>query len=520
MVCAPHHLAAEAGADILRAGGTAVDAAIAANAVLNVVYPQACGIGGDGFWLIYDAAGRQVEFLNASGRAPQAATIAAFRVRGHAEIPHRGMLPVMVPGCVAGWCGAHERYGRLPFRQLLAPAIGYAANGFPLTARVSAAIAREATALRRFPASARIFLPDGVAPPPGAWLVQKDLARTLDLVAEGGREAFYRGEIAEEILQTSALHGGLLVADDFDAVSADWGEPIRSTYRGIEIVETPPNTQGLVALIALNVVEAYDLRGLGFQSPVGLHLMIEAAKLGLTERDRYVTDPAFADIPLGCLISKAHAASLRARIDPERATPRPAPGGVQGDTVSVCVVDPAGNAVSLIQSIYFIFGSGVVAGETGIVLQNRGAYFSLAPEHVNRLEPGKRTCHTLMASLAFRDGELEAVFGTMGADGQPQTHVQVYSALIDHGLGMAEAIAAPRWLAGRFFVGDPTQPLGLEGRFPASTVEALRDRGHPVQMVEDWSPLMGNANGIVVDRARGVLHGGSDPRSDGAAVGL
>ncbi len=520
MVCAPHHLAAEAGAGILRAGGTAVDAAIATNAALNVACPQACGIGGDAFWLIYDATSRQVAFLNASGRAPQAATIEAFRARGHSQVPHRGMLPVLVPGCVAGWCAAHERYGRLSLPALLAPAIGYATDGFPVSARLSAWIAGEAQTLRRFPASAHVFLPGGAPPSPGTRLVQKDLARSLGLVAEGGREAFYRGEIAEEIVEASALHGGLLTAEDFEAATADWGEPIRSTYRGVEIVETPPNTQGLVALIALNVVEAYDLRGMGFQSPDGLHLMIEAAKLGLTERDKYVTDPTFVEIPIERLIGKAHAASLRARILSERATPRVGPGDARGDTVFVCAVDEAGNAVGLVQSIYFMFGSGVVAGDTGIVLQNRGAYFSLDPAHVNRLEPGKRTTHTLIASMAFREGELYAVLGTMGADGQPQTHLQLYSALIDHGLGIAEAIAAPRWLSGRFFVGDPAEPLGMEGRFPVETIEALHARGHPVQVVEDYAEVMGHANGVVVDRARGLLHGASDPRSDGGAVGI
>jgi len=521
MVASPHALASEAGVAVLRAGGSAVDAAIAANAVLSVVYPHQSSLGGDAIGLIYDARARRVRSLNASGRAPAAATLEEFRRRGLDEIPTRGLLPVTVPGTVAGWWAAHQAYGRLPWRTLFEPAIAYAREGFPVTARLSAWIERSMSVITKEPTTAAMYLQDGEAPRPGARLVQPRLARSLELVAEGGREAFYAGEIAREIVAFAGAHGGLLAEPDFAEARAEWGEPLATTYRGVTIYEPPPNTQGISALQMLNMLEEDDLGALPYLGPDLIHLLVEAKKVAFADRNRHIADPAFVEVPVERLLDKAYARERRRLIRPDRATAwdEIAAGSLAGDTVYVAVVDREGNAVSLDQSLYMLFGSGVVAGGTGILLHNRGAYFSLDPRHPNRLEPGKRPFHTLMASLAFRGGRLWAVFGCMGADGQPQIHLQVYSAMIDHGLDLQEAIEAPRWLSGRFAIGDPRDLLNCEGRFPPETLEGLRVRGHKLNVWDPWHELTGHAHGVVIDPESGVRMGASDPRSDGAAIG-
>lgn len=521
MVTSPHALASEAGVEILKAGGSAVDAAIAANAVLNVVYPHMCGLGGDAFWLLYDAAARRVRFLNASGRAPAAATIEEFRRRGLAEIPTRGLLAVSVPGSVDGWWTAHQAYGRLPFRAILEPALGYAREGFPVTARLAAWIERSLPVITKEPTTAAMYLPAGEVPRPGARLVQPALARSLELIADGGREPFYAGEIARGIVAFSRAHGGLLAERDLAEHRSDWGEPLATTYRGVTIYEPPPNTQGVITLLLLSMIEGDDIGALPYLGPEHVHLLVEAKKLAFADRNRYIADPAFVKVPVERLLDKAYARDRRRLIHPDRASvwDRVPAGSLEGDTVYVAAVDREGNAASLIQSLYMAFGSGVVAGETGVLLHNRGAYFSLDPGHPNRLEPGKRPFHTLMASLAFRGERLWAVFGCMGADGQPQIHLQVYSAMIDHGLDLQAAIEAPRWLSGRFAIGDPRDLLNLEGRFPPETVEGLRGRGHQLNVWEPWHELTGHAHGVLIDPDSGVRMGGADPRSDGAAIG-
>lgn len=521
MVTSPHALASEAGVAILRAGGSAVDAAIAANAVLSVVYPHQSSVGGDAVWLLYDAAARRVRFLNASGRAPAAATIEEFRRRDLDEIPTRGLLPVTVPGTVDGWWTAHQAYGRLPWRTLLEPAIGYAREGFPVTARVAACIQRSLDVITEEPTTAAMYLLDGSAPRPGARLVQPALARSLELIAEGGREPFYAGEIARGIVAFSRAHGGLLAERDLAEHRSDWGEPLATTYRGVTIYEPPPNTQGIVTLMMLNMLEGDDIGALPYLGPEHVHLLVEAKKVAFADRNQHLADPAFVKVPVEQLLDKAYARERRRLIRRDRATAwdQVAAGSLEGDTVYVAAVDREGNAVSLDQSLYFFFGSGVVAGGTGVLLHNRGAYFSLDPGHPNRLEPGKRPFHTLIASLAFRGERLWAVFGCMGADGQPQIHLQVYSAMIDHGLDLQAAIEAPRWLSGRFAIGDPRDLLNLEGRFPPETVEGLRGRGHQLNVWGPWHELTGHAHGVLIDPESGVRMGASDPRSDGAAIG-
>jgi len=533
LVASPHYLATAAGLRILQQGGNAVDAAVATNAVLNVVYPHMCSPGGDAFWLIYLAAEGRLRGLNASGRAPYAATRAFFEERGLTSIPPRGLLPVTVPGVVDGWGVALETCGTMSLAQVLEPAISYAQDGFPVSARLSRWIEQNAEVLREYPTSARIFLREGRAPRQGEILRQEDLARSLQTIAKDGCTAFYRGPIATAIARFCAENGGLLSAQDLADHRSDWVEPISITYRGYTVYEFPPNAQGLAALLALNIVEGFDLSSLGHQSAEYLHLLIEAKKLAFADRDQYIADPDFVDIPVQELLSKEYAATRRALIDPRRAAqrvtagdpfgphPNPLPEGEGvvrgGDTIYLCVVDGQGNAVSLIQSIYFAFGCGVVAGDTGIILHNRGAYFSLDPHHVNRLEPHKRPFHTLTPAMVFRDSRPYLVLGTMGGDGQPQTHLQLISNLVDFGLDVQEAIEAPRWLSGRFLLGDPIDMLNVEGRFPAKVLDQLAARGHHIKVLEDWAEVMGHAQAIMINRS--VLMGGADPRGDGAALG-
>jgi gamma-glutamyltranspeptidase len=524
MVSCPHALASEAGVEILKAGGSAVDAAIAVSAALSVVYPHMTSVGGDAFWLIHDAARGTVRFLSAAGRAGSSASIEWFRSRGHAEIPLRGILPatVTVPGAVAGWCRAHEAYGRLPLARDLAAAIGYAREGFPVTKRVAAWTAESATLLAGNPEAAAIFLPGGRPPRAGERLQNPDLARTLERVGAEGHAGFYEGETARALARYSRAHGGLHTEDDLARQRSEWGEPISTRYRGVTIYETPPPTQGLSVLQMLNLLEPFELSALEYLGPDHVHLLVQAKMIAFHDRDRVLGDPDFVTVPVDRLLSRAHADLRRRLIDPGRALTWdrvPSWGSLAGDTVYVAAVDARGNAASLIHSVYSNYGAGVVAGRTGVVLQNRGAYFSLDPAHPNRLEPGKRPLHTLVASLAFRDDRLWHVLGCMGADGQPQIHLQAYTAMIDFGLDVQQAVEAPRWLSGRFGLGEPRDLLNMEGRFPAHTLAGLEARGHVINRWGPWNERAGHAHGITVDPGSGVLMGGSDPRSDGAAIG-
>jgi len=521
LVASPHYLASQAGVDILKKGGTAVDAAIATNAVLNVVYPHMCGIGGDAFWLIYSAAQKDLAFLNASGRSPYLATLEYFQKAGMDAVPLRGLLPVTIPGAVDGWFEAHHRYGNLSMPTILEPAIAYARDGYPISHILSFKIQEAAPELSRFPSSQNLFLPGGKSPEPGDLLTNLGLAESLAKIARDGRDVFYQGEIARQIVKFSQENGGLLSEKDFQETKSTWGKPVSTTYRDYTVYETAPNSQGLAALLILNLLEEYDLSSLGYQSPDHFHLLVEAKKLAFADRNRYISDPERVKIPTEELLSKDYAARRRSLIHKDRAAEATAiPAGSFGrDTIYLCVIDEAGNAVSLIQSLYFSFGSAVVAGETGIVLQNRGAYFSLDPNQVNCLQPHKRTFHTLMASMTFREGKPYMIFGTSGADGQPQTHVQVMTNVFDFGLNIQSAIEAPRWLSGRYLVNQPEGSLTIEGRVAAEVIEELKRRGHQVNEVENWSQVMGSAHGIIIHPENGLRMGGSDPRSDGAAIG-
>ncbi len=524
MVTCPHSLASQAGVDVLRAGGSAVDAAIAASAALGVLYPHMCGVGGDAFWLIYDAGTRKVSYLEGGGRAAASASLEWFRSRGHAEIPLRGILPATVttPGAVASWCEAHARFGRLSLKRNLESAIHYARDGHPVTARVARWIGEVQAELAKHADSAALFLPGGKAPQAGAKLVNAGLARTLQSIADAGRAGFYEGEVGAELARFSAEHGGFFGKEDLAAQASTWGEPLRGTYRGVTIYETPAPTQGFTVLEMLNLLEPFEMAKKAFLGPDHVHLLVQAKQVAYNDRDQWLADPRFAEIPMDMLLSREYADKRRGLIDPARALPWdrvPSYGSLKGDTVYVAAVDAQGNAASLIFSLYGIFGSAVTAGRTGVVLQNRGAYFSLDPRHPNRLEPGKVPLHTLIASIALRDDKLWGLLGCMGADGQPQIHVQAYLAMLDYGCDIQQALDAPRWLSGRFALGEPRDLLNIEARFPKATIDELERRGHQVNRWGDWNELAGHAHGITIDPLTGVRSGGTDPRSDGAAIG-
>jgi gamma-glutamyltranspeptidase len=537
MVSTPHYLATGAGVETLARGGSAVDATIAASAVLCVVYPHMVGLGGDAFWLIADGAGGNPVALNASGRSAAAATAELYRNRGLQRIPARGPLAaITVPGAVDGWAQAHQRYGRLPWASLFEPAAQHAESGAPVARSLARWMGKDQEILLEHDAAGEIFLHEGRPFGEGESLRQPDLAASFREIASGGRDAFYRGSIAQETVRHLESLGGLLSLDDFAGHRSDWVDPILTTYRGYQVYTFPPNSQGVALLQILNILEGYDVTAMGDGTADYVHHVVEATKVAFADRDRWVSDPDFLEAPIAALLSTEYAGQLREQIDPNRALmldqvppgeSPPGPSGPaqesvetrQGDTVYMAVVDRDGGCVSYIQSIYYDFGSAVVAGRTGILLQNRGSHFSLEPDHPNRLEPGKRTFHTLMPSMLLREGRPYLVFGSMGGEGQPQTQAAMVTRRVDFGQGVGEAIEAPRWLWGRAW-GSEDRSLKLEARFPRETVEELLGMGHQVEVLGSWEEVMGHAAQILIDPASGDLQGAADPRSDGSAMGL
>ncbi len=520
MVAASHYLASLAGHAMLERGGSAVDAIIATNAVLAVVYNHMAGLGGDLFAQVWDPKTGKVEALNASGRSGQQATPDFFQTKGHNPLPSRGPLAaITVPGVVDGWHQLHQRYGKLPWKSLFQPAIEHA-GGFPLTPKFADYIAGYASTLQPYESTAQIFLPDGRPVKAGRILRQPDLAESFSMIAEGGADIFYRGKLGEKIVRGLQSAGGILTTDDFAAHTSDWVEPLRTTYRGYEVTELPPNTQGIATLMILNILENFDLPAIGEGSAGYYHLIAEAIKLAFADRDRWVTDPTFIDIPVERLLSKEYASQRASQIDMQRATPddQLAPGLDGGDTVYMCAVDDDGQVVSLIQSVYYEFGSAYMPPGTGILLQNRGSFFSLDPEKANVLAPGKRTFHTIIPAMALKDGVPVLAFGTMGGEGQPQSQVAMLTRMVDFGMNPQEAIEAPRWLFGRTW-GQESRTLKLEGRIPDGIANELSRRGHDVEMMMDWSQTMGHAQAIWIERETGVLNGAADPRGEGMAVG-
>lgn len=534
MVATSHYLASATGLNTLRRGGSAVDAAIAANAVLCVAYPHMAGLGGDAFWLLHDPAEGGVRALNASGPSARLATIDYYRERGHEdEIPQRGALAALtVPGAVDGWGVAHEQYGRLEWDELFEDAIGYARGGVAITRSLSDWIFQDMPVFEANDSSARIYVPDGRARRDGERLVQPELAETLEVIGrDGPRRGFYEGEVARRICDALEWADSPLRHEDFADFHAEWVEPLSTEYRGYTAYEFPPNTQGFAALQILNIIEGFDLDAWGDGSADYYHHMAEAVKLAFADRDAWLTDPEFVDIPVERLISKEYARKRRSKIKRLHAmemesvepgipfeTSALATADSGGDTCYFCAVDENGLAVSVIQSIYHDFGSAFVAGDTGVLLQNRGAFFKLDNDHPNRLEPGKKTFHTLIPAMLFRDSEPHLVYGSMGGEGQPQTHVAMVTRLVDFGYDVQQAIEAPRWLMGRTW-GTRSRDLSLEGRISDEVIRELELRGQPVKVLSNWDDNMGHAQAIRLDREHGFLEGGADPRGDGVALG-
>jgi gamma-glutamyltranspeptidase / glutathione hydrolase len=507
---------------VLQQGGNAIDAAIAANAVLGVVEPMSCGLGGDLFAIVWDSKTKKLVGLNASGRSPAAASIELFHSKGLNAIPTHGPLSWSVPGCVDGWDQLRQRFGTKPWPELLGPAIDYAENGFPVTEIIAADWHEAEPSLKAIPSSAKCFLPDGHAPATSSVFRNPDLARSLRAIAAGGRDAFYRGPIAEAIVQYSASVGGLFAQADFTQHTSTFVDPVSTSYRGYDVWELPPNGQGIAALQMLNLLEPYDLKSLGPQSAEALHLMIEAKKLAYEDRAKFYADPDFGPLPVSTLISKSYAARRRALINPVHANLQPMPGDpAQADTIYMTVVDGNFNCVSLIQSNFHGFGSHHVPAGLGFPLQNRGCLFALDPTHLNRLEPRKRPFHTIIPGFVTKDGKPWLSFGVMGGDMQAQGHVQVLCNMIDFGMDVQEAGEAPRFR--HFGSSEPTgQPakgagsVALESGIPEEVVRKLEAKGHQIARARG---SFGGYQAIRIDLENGVLIGGSDPRKDGCAMG-
>ena len=515
MAATSQPLATQAALDILKAGGSAVDAAIAANAVLGLVEPTGNGIGGDLFALVWDADSKQLHGLNASGRSPQSLSLEELRRQAPGGIPPYGPLPVTVPGCVDGWFELHRRFGELPMAEVLAPAIAYAENGFPLTELIAYYWDLSVARLKVYPGFTEQFTIDGRAPRKGEIWRNPNLARTLTLIAEQGREAFYAGPIARSIDAFMHEHGGYLRYQDLVAHTSEWVEPQSSDYRGYTIWELPPNTQGIAALQILNILEGFDLASHGFGSPEHVHLFAEAKKLAFEDRARFYADPAFSEVPVQRLISKAYARERRQQIDPERAARSVVAGALDqaGDTVYLTTADAAGNMVSLIQSNYRGMGSGMAPDGLGFILQDRGQLFSLDPAHANVYAPGKRPFHTIIPAFITRDGKPWVSFGLMGGSMQPQGHAQIVMNLVDFGMNLQEAGDAPR-----IFHAGSSSPTGdadaqltdggrlyLESGFAYATVRQLMQWGHDVGFEHGpyggYQAILRQANGVYVGPA-------------------
>ncbi len=525
IVAASQPLAAQVGLEILKAGGNAADAAIATNAMLGLVEPMSNGIGGDVFVCYWDSKTQKLYGLNGSGRSPYALTREILKQKGLKDVPGKGVLSWSVPGCVDGWDQLRQRFGTMSFQQLLAPAIQYAEEGFPVSEIIGGGWGRGEGKTGLQAEFMATYYPNGKAPRVGELFRNPNLAVSLRAIAEGGRDAYYRGPIGTQIVAASQSLGGYFSMKDFEDHESEWVQPVSTNYRGYDVWELPPNGQGIAALEILNILEGYDIRAMGRHSPDYLHLFIEAKKLAYADRAKYFADPAFHKLPVAALISKEYAASQRKRIDMKHAATSVDPGepllARQGDTIYLSVVDKDRNCCSFIQSNSGAFGSYLVAGKTGFVIQNRGNGFSLDPNHLNRFEPHKRPFHTIIPAMVTKNGKPWFCFGVMGGDFQPQGHVQVLVDLIDFDLDVQAAGDEARVThsGSQTPSGHPMAPQGgkvsIESGIPLETMKDLERRGHHVERGLNG----GGYQGIRIDQEHGTLAGGTEPRKDGAAVG-
>jgi gamma-glutamyltranspeptidase / glutathione hydrolase len=508
--------ASQAGAQVLARGGSAMDAAIAANAVLGVVEPMSDGIGGDLFAIYWNAKTGKLTGINASGWAPKALTIDFLRAKGITSMPQSGIQSVTVPGCVDGWERLHRRFGKLPWRDVVQPAIYYAKHGFPVTELISGGWSRAVTTLETDENGRRIFLRDGRAPETGELFKNPELARALELIADGGAAAFYRGAIAKAILRTSDRLGGTMAGADLSEFASEWVEPISSEYRGWKVYELPPNGQGMGTLEMLNIMERFPLASHAPLSAEAFHIKMEAQKLAYADLQRYLADPRFAKVPVAGILSKKYAAERAASIDPKRALCEPQAGNPKqyaGDTIYLAAVDREGNIASLIQSVYLSFGSGVVVEGFGFHLQNRGGLFEIDPAHPNALAGRKRPFHTIIPAF-MEKGSTHIGFGIMGGLNQAQAHAQFVSYMVDHEMNIQSALEAPRFTKLNFGGCD----VMIEARVPGDVRTELTQMGHRLDVQGDFSSWMGGGQVVVHDSATGVNYGASSPRKDGAAV--
>lgn len=525
MVAAAHPLAVGIGLDVLKAGGSAVDAAIATNAALGFLEPTSCGLGGDLFAMVWDPATAKLYGLNASGRAPRALSIDKVPPTDEGTIPVYSVYSWTVPGCADGWFELHKRFGRLPMDQVLAPAAALAREGAPVPQVIAGAWARGAERFRDMPGFAEVFMPGGKVPTEGEIFSNPALAKTLELLAAGGRDAFYRGEIASELVAYSKKVGGFFTAEDLADHASEWVEPISTTYRGLTVWELPPNPQGLAALQMLNILENFDLAAMGRDSTDFWHVLVEAKKLAYADRARYYADPQFSEVPVAELLDKGYAERRAKLIDMEHAARTVDPGNpalAHGDTTFLVAADSSGMLVSLIQSNYTGFGSGYVVPSLGFGIQDRGALFSLDEGHPNALEPGKRPFHTIIPAFMGWGGVPDTAFGLMGGDMQPQGHVQIVVNLVDFKMNLQEAGDAPR-----FHHTGSSEPTGtvmtdggtlhLETGLPPEVYRDLAQRGHRILVVNP--AVFGGYQIIHRDPATGVLAGATESRKDGMAAG-
>lgn len=512
MAATSHPLATMTAIKVLQSGGNAVDAAVAACAVQCVVEPQSTGIGGDCFALIAPRGGDDIIAYNGSGRAPAAARAEWYREQGIDEIERHSPHAVTIPGAIDAWSRLLEDHGTRSLGEALQPAVAFARDGYVIHDRVAADWRGEADLLARDPTAARIFLPGGKPPAAGDLHRQPELAETLSVIAERGRDGFYQGAVAEDIVAYLKSLGGLHTLDDFAAAAGEYVTPIGTDYRGHRVVECPPNGQGMVALELLNILSGYDFDGMDPLSAERLHLEIEATRLAYQDRNSFVADPRHAEVPVARLLSEAHAAALRAEIDPERAMTDlpPVLMPVHADTVYLCVVDKDLNAVSFINSLFNSFGSALVSPGTGVALQNRGCGFVVDPGHPNAIAPGKRPLHTIIPGMVVKDGRAVMPFGVMGGQYQATGHAHFLGNLLDFGLDLQESIDLPRVFA------PPEGAVDVESGVPAASVEGLRARGH--RTAAPAKPI-GGGQAIMIDWQAGTLTGASDPRKDGCALG-
>ncbi len=516
IVATSHTLASQAGAQILARGGSAMDAAIAANAVLGVTEPMMNGVGGDLFLLYWEAKTGKLYGLNASGWAPRGLSIEYLKQKGTLQMPQAGIDSVTVPGAVDGWAKAHARFGRLPWKDLFTPAIYYAEHGYPVPEIIHDFWQDNEQALKQTPEAERVFLPGGKVPEVGEMFANPDLGKTLRLIAENGRDVFYRGEIAQSIVSTSAALGGTMQADDLSDFSAEWVEPISINYRGWQVYELPPNGQGMAALEMLNIMSTLPPDKDGPLAPMELHNRIEAMKLAYSDLYRYNADPRFAKVPVKGLLAIPYAEQRAALINPEKANCTPASGSpARSDTTYLAAVDKDGNIASLIQSNYDAFGSGVAVKGRGFILQDRGGLFVLDPSHPNALAPRKRPFHTIIPAFMER-GDEHIGFGIMGGANQPLAHAQFVSNMVDYGMNIQAALSEPR-----FTVLPTEQGIGcdllIESRVPPETLKQLEEKGHRFKVRKEYSAAMGRGQAVLHNSKTNINFAASGPRADGSA---